>query len=74
MKTYSGFKVVETAGKNSKKWLPALHKADVKVIHKYTSVRKVPQAEAIGYDAVAWTASSAAAQSLFPGLQDARRN
>jgi len=44
-----------------------LHKADVKVIHKYTSVREVPQAEAIGYDAVAWTASSAA---VHPGEYD----
>jgi hypothetical protein len=28
-----------------------LHKADVKLMHKYTSVGKVPQAEAMGYSA-----------------------
>ena len=61
MKTFSGSKVVRMPAKTPKNWLPALHKADVKAIHKYTSVRKVPQAEAIGYDAVAWTASIASA-------------
>jgi nitronate monooxygenase len=52
MKTYSGYKVVETAGNNPQKWLAAMHEADVKVIHKCTSVRNVLQAETIGYDAV----------------------
>ena len=47
-----GVKVVETAGNNPKKWLPALHEADVKVIHKSTSVRHALKAEAIGCDAV----------------------
>jgi NAD(P)H-dependent flavin oxidoreductase YrpB (nitropropane dioxygenase family) len=48
----SGVKVVETAGNNPQKWLPALHDAGVKVIHKCTSVRHALKAEAIGCDAV----------------------
>ena len=47
-----GVKVVETAGNNPQKWLPALHAAGVKVIHKCTSVRHSLKAEAIGCDAV----------------------
>jgi hypothetical protein len=34
-----GVKAVETAGNNPQKWLPALHEAGIKVIHKCTSVR-----------------------------------
>jgi nitronate monooxygenase len=45
-------KVVETAGNNPQKWLPGLHEAGVKVIHKCTSVRHSLKAEAIGCDAV----------------------
>ena len=47
-----GIKVVETAGNNPQKWLPALHEAGVKVIHKCTSVRHSLKAESIGCDAV----------------------
>ena len=47
-----GIKVVETAGNNPQKWLPALHAAGIKVIHKCTSVRHSLKAEAIGCDAV----------------------
>ena len=47
-----GVKVVETAGNNPQKWLPALHDAGIKVIHKCTSVRHALKAEAIGCDAV----------------------
>jgi NAD(P)H-dependent flavin oxidoreductase YrpB (nitropropane dioxygenase family) len=47
-----GVKIVETAGNNPQKWLPALHEAGVKVIHKCTSVRHSLKAEAIGCDAV----------------------
>ncbi|KML55409.1 nitronate monooxygenase [Burkholderia cepacia] len=47
-----GVKVVETAGNNPQKWLPELHKAGVKVIHKCTSVRHALKAEALGCDAV----------------------
>ncbi len=47
-----GIKVVETAGNNPQKWLPALHEAGVKVIHKCTSVRHALKAQAIGCDAV----------------------
>ena len=47
-----GVKVVETAGNNPQKWLPGLHDAGVKVIHKCTSVRHSLKAEAIGCDAV----------------------
>jgi nitronate monooxygenase len=47
-----GIKVVETAGNNPAKWLPALKEAGIKVIHKCTSVRHSLKAEAIGCDAV----------------------
>ena len=47
-----GIKIVETAGNNPQKWLPGLHAAGVKVIHKCTSVRHSLKAEAIGCDAV----------------------
>jgi len=47
-----GVKVVETAGNNPQKWLPGLHEAGIKVIHKCTSVRHSLKAQAIGCDAV----------------------
>jgi nitronate monooxygenase len=47
-----GVKIVETAGNNPQKWLPGLHEAGVKVIHKCTSVRHSLKAESIGCDAV----------------------
>lgn len=47
-----GVKVVETAGNNPQKWLPFLHEAGIKVIHKCTSVRHALKAESIGCDAV----------------------
>jgi nitronate monooxygenase len=47
-----GVKVVETAGNNPQKYLPALKEAGVKVIHKCTAVRHALKAEAIGCDAV----------------------
>lgn len=47
-----GVKVVETAGNNPQKWLPALHDAGIRVIHKCTSVRHSLKAESIGCDAV----------------------
>lgn len=47
-----GVKIVETAGNNPQKWLPMLHEAGVKVIHKCTSVRHALKAESIGCDAV----------------------
>ena len=47
-----GIKVVETAGNNPQKWLPTLHQAGIKVIHKCTSVRHSLKAESIGCDAV----------------------
>ncbi|MBN9088019.1 MAG: nitronate monooxygenase [Reyranella sp.] len=48
----SGVKIVETAGNNPQKWLPALKEAGVRVIHKCTSVRHSLKAESIGCDAV----------------------
>jgi NAD(P)H-dependent flavin oxidoreductase YrpB (nitropropane dioxygenase family) len=48
----AGIKAVETAGNNPQKWLPPLHEAGVKVIHKCTSVRHALKAESIGCDAV----------------------
>ncbi|WP_029527843.1 NAD(P)H-dependent flavin oxidoreductase [Polaromonas glacialis] len=47
-----GVKIVETAGNNPQKWLPALHEAGVKVMHKCTSVRHALKAQSIGCDAV----------------------
>ena len=47
-----GVKVVETAGNNPQKWLPAMHDAGIRVIHKCTSVRHSLKAESIGCDAV----------------------
>jgi NAD(P)H-dependent flavin oxidoreductase YrpB (nitropropane dioxygenase family) len=47
-----GVKIVETAGNNPQKWLPLLHEAGVKVIHKCTSVRHALKAQTIGCDAV----------------------
>ncbi len=48
----SGVKIVETAGNNPEQWLPMLKEADIKVIHKCTSVRHALKAERIGCDAV----------------------
>jgi nitronate monooxygenase len=47
-----GVKVVETAGNNPQQWLPALHDAGIRVIHKCTSVRHALKAQSIGCDAV----------------------
>ena len=47
-----GVRIVETAGNNPAPWLPALHAAGVRVIHKCTSVKHALKAEAIGCDAV----------------------
>jgi NAD(P)H-dependent flavin oxidoreductase YrpB (nitropropane dioxygenase family) len=47
-----GVKIVETAGNNPEKYLPALKQAGIKVIHKCTSVRHSLKAERIGCDAV----------------------
>ncbi|RAR59335.1 2-nitropropane dioxygenase precursor [Paraburkholderia unamae] len=47
-----GVRVVETAGNNPQQWLPVLHDAGIKVIHKCTSVRHALKAQAIGCDAV----------------------
>src|SRR5471032_1735240 len=47
-----GVTIVETAGNNPQKWLPALKDAGIKVIHKCTSVRHSLKAESIGCDAV----------------------
>jgi nitronate monooxygenase len=47
-----GVKIVETAGNNPQAWLPSLKEADVKVIHKCTSVRHSLKAQSIGCDAV----------------------
>src|SRR5580765_1881422 len=47
-----GVTIVETAGNNPQKWLPALKDAGIRVIHKCTSVRHSLKAESIGCDAV----------------------
>jgi nitronate monooxygenase len=48
----SGIKIVETAGNNPERFLPAFKRAGIKVIHKCTSVRHGLTAEKIGCDAV----------------------
>ncbi len=48
----SGVKIVETAGNNPQKWLPAMKDAGIRVIHKCTSVRHSVKAQSIGCDAV----------------------
>jgi len=47
-----GIKIVETAGRYPQPYMENLKKADIKVIHKCTSVRHSLKAEAIGCDAV----------------------
>ncbi len=47
-----GVKIVETAGRNPEPHLAALKGADIKVIHKCTSVRHSLKVQAIGCDAV----------------------
>jgi NAD(P)H-dependent flavin oxidoreductase YrpB (nitropropane dioxygenase family) len=48
----SGVPVVETAGANPAEHIPHFHAANVKVIHKCTSVRHAVKAQAVGVDAV----------------------
>jgi NAD(P)H-dependent flavin oxidoreductase YrpB (nitropropane dioxygenase family) len=48
----SGVKIVETAGNNPQRFMPALKEAGIKVIHKCTSVRHSLKAETVGVDAV----------------------
>jgi nitronate monooxygenase len=47
-----GVRIVETAGNNPQAWLPLMKEADIKVIHKCTSVRHALKAQAIGCDAI----------------------
>jgi NAD(P)H-dependent flavin oxidoreductase YrpB (nitropropane dioxygenase family) len=47
-----GVKIVETAGNNPQQWMPMLHEAGIKVIHKCTSVRHSLKAQSIGCDAI----------------------
>ena len=47
-----GVRIVETAGNNPAKWMPAFKEAGIKVIHKCTAVRHALKAESIGVDAM----------------------
>ncbi len=47
-----GIKIVETAGRSPEKYMEQLKAADIKVIHKCTSVRHSLKAEKLGCDAV----------------------
>ena len=47
-----GVKIVETAGNNPQRFMPALKENGIKVIHKCTSVRHSLKAESIGCDAI----------------------
>jgi nitronate monooxygenase len=48
----SGVRIVETAGRNPEPFLPRFKQAQIRVIHKCTSVRHAVKAERIGCDAV----------------------
>lgn len=48
----SGVKIVETAGRNPEPFLPLFKAADIKIIHKCTSIRHSLKAERIGCDMV----------------------
>ncbi len=48
----SGVKIVETAGNNPQRFIPAFKAAGIKLVHKCTSVRHAVKAEAIGCDAI----------------------
>jgi NAD(P)H-dependent flavin oxidoreductase YrpB (nitropropane dioxygenase family) len=47
-----GVKIVETAGNNPQRFMPALKENGIKVIHKCTSVRHSLKAETVGCDAI----------------------
>ncbi len=47
-----GVKIVETAGNNPQRFMPALKENGVKVIHKCTAIRHSLKAESIGCDAI----------------------
>lgn len=47
-----GIKVVETSGRSPEEFIPMLHAAGVKIIHKVAAVRYAKKAESIGVDAV----------------------
>ena len=47
-----GVRIVETAGRSPEQYMPLLKEADIKVIHKCTSVRHSVKAQNIGCDAV----------------------
>ena len=47
-----GVKIIETAGNNPARFMPAIKAAGIKVIHKCTAVRHALKAESIGCDAV----------------------
>ena len=47
-----GVKIVETAGNNPQRFMPALKEHGIKVIHKCTSVRHSVKAESVGCDAI----------------------
>ena len=48
----SGVKIVETAGRNPEKYVPQLKDAEIKIVHKCTSVRHALKAQKIGLDAI----------------------
>ena len=47
-----GVRIVETAGRSPEQYMPLMKEADIKVIHKCTSVRHSLKAQNIGCDAV----------------------
>lgn len=47
-----GVKIVETAGRSPEQYMDVMKQADIKVIHKCTSVRHALKAERIGCDAI----------------------
>ena len=47
-----GVKIVETSGRNPEPFIPHLHEAGIKIIHKVPAVRFAKKAERVGVDAV----------------------
>ena len=62
-----GIKFIETAGRNPEPYMAQLKSADIKVVHKCTSVRHAVKAEKIGCDAVSIDGFEAAGH---PGEDD----
>ncbi len=62
-----GVKIVETSGRSPEAYIPRLHEAGVKIIHKVPAVRYAKKAEQVGVDAVSIVGFECGGH---PGLDD----